>query len=62
VAGQESRCHTASIRELLFAYGTLRQRDVQLATSGRELDGYLDAIVGYELRYCAPPAARMRKV
>ena len=37
--------------ELLFSYGTLRQRDVQLATFGRELDGYLDAIVGYELDY-----------
>ncbi len=37
--------------ELLFSYGTLRQRDVQLATFGREVDGYLDAIVGYELQY-----------
>jgi gamma-glutamylcyclotransferase (GGCT)/AIG2-like uncharacterized protein YtfP len=35
--------------ELLFSYGTLRQRDVQLATFGRELDGRLDAIVGFEL-------------
>ncbi len=35
--------------ELLFSYGTVRQRDVQLATFGRELDGYADAIVGYEL-------------
>jgi gamma-glutamylcyclotransferase (GGCT)/AIG2-like uncharacterized protein YtfP len=35
--------------ELLFSYGTLRQRDVQLATFGRELDGRLDAIVGYAL-------------
>jgi hypothetical protein len=26
--------------ELLFSYGTLRQREVQLATFGRELDGY----------------------
>jgi gamma-glutamylcyclotransferase (GGCT)/AIG2-like uncharacterized protein YtfP len=39
------------VTELLFSYGTLRQRDVQLATFGRELDGYLDAIVGYELDY-----------
>jgi gamma-glutamylcyclotransferase (GGCT)/AIG2-like uncharacterized protein YtfP len=37
--------------ELLFSYGTLRQRDVQLATFGREVDGHLDAIVGYELQY-----------
>ena len=37
--------------ELLFSYGTLQQRDVQLATFGRELGGYLDAIVGYELQY-----------
>ena len=35
--------------ELLFSYGTLRQRDVQLTTFGRELDGRDDAIVGYEL-------------
>ncbi|HZA09670.1 gamma-glutamylcyclotransferase family protein [Mycobacterium sp.] len=36
---------------LLFSYGTLRQREVQLATFGRELDGHADAIVGYELDY-----------
>lgn len=34
---------------LLFSYGTLRQRDVQLATFGRALEGRQDAIVGYEL-------------
>ena len=34
---------------LLFSYGTLRQRDVQIATFGHELDGRPDAIVGYEL-------------
>ena len=37
--------------ELLFSYGTLRQRDVQLSTFGRELDGRPDAIVGYELHH-----------
>ena len=37
--------------ELLFSYGTLRQREVQVATFGRELDGDADAIVGYELDY-----------
>ena len=37
--------------ELLFSYGTLRQREVQLSTFGRELDGRPDAIVGYELDY-----------
>ena len=37
--------------ELLFSYGTLRLREVQLATFGRELDGYVDAIIGYELDY-----------
>ena len=37
--------------QLLFSYGTLRQRDVQLSTFGRELDGRPDAIVGYELDY-----------
>lgn len=33
----------------LFAYGTLRQREVQLATWGRALDGSPDALVGYRL-------------
>jgi gamma-glutamylcyclotransferase (GGCT)/AIG2-like uncharacterized protein YtfP len=37
--------------ELLFSYGTLRQREVQLRTFGRQLDGRPDAIVGYELDY-----------
>jgi gamma-glutamylcyclotransferase (GGCT)/AIG2-like uncharacterized protein YtfP len=36
---------------LLFSYGTLRQREVQLTTFGRELDGHVDAIVGFELDY-----------
>ncbi|MET0898651.1 MAG: gamma-glutamylcyclotransferase family protein [Mycobacterium sp.] len=35
--------------ELLFSYGTLRQRDVQLAVFGRELSGRPDAIVGFDL-------------
>jgi gamma-glutamylcyclotransferase (GGCT)/AIG2-like uncharacterized protein YtfP len=42
---------TIAVTELLFSYGTLRQRDVQLSTFGRELDGRPDAIVGYELDY-----------
>lgn len=37
--------------ELLFSYGTLRQRDVQLSTFGRELAGADDAIVGYRLEW-----------
>lgn len=37
--------------ELLFSYGTLRQREVQLTTFGRELDGRPDAIVGYDLEW-----------
>ena len=36
---------------LLFSYGTLRQREVQLTTFGRELNGRVDAIVGFELDY-----------
>ena len=31
----------------LFSYGTLRQREVQLANFGRELDGKPDALPGY---------------
>ena len=37
--------------ELLFSYGTLRQRDVQLSTFGRLLDGRPDAIVGFDVDY-----------
>jgi gamma-glutamylcyclotransferase (GGCT)/AIG2-like uncharacterized protein YtfP len=33
----------------LFSYGTLQQREVQLANYGRELDGQPDALIGYEL-------------
>lgn len=33
----------------LFSYGTLQQREVQLATFGRELVGMPDAMVGYRL-------------
>jgi gamma-glutamylcyclotransferase (GGCT)/AIG2-like uncharacterized protein YtfP len=51
VANRTAGCYEPSMSELLFSYGTLRQRDVQLATFGREVDGYLDAIVGYELQY-----------
>jgi len=34
---------------ILFSYGTLQQRDVQLTTFGRVLEGRSDAIVGYEV-------------
>jgi gamma-glutamyl AIG2-like cyclotransferase len=51
VADLEHGCYAASVSELLFSYGTLRQPDVQLATFGRELDGHLDAIIGYDLDY-----------
>ena len=51
VAARDGGCYAASVSELLFSYGTLRQRGVQLATFGRELDGYVDAVVGYELDY-----------
>lgn len=33
----------------LFAYGTLQQREVQLANYGRPLDGVPDALAGYRL-------------
>ena len=35
--------------ERLFAYGTLQQETVQLATFGRRLKGKPDALVGYRL-------------
>jgi gamma-glutamylcyclotransferase (GGCT)/AIG2-like uncharacterized protein YtfP len=33
--------------QLLFSYGTLQQRDVQLATFGRELQGTADQLLGF---------------
>lgn len=33
--------------QLLFSYGTLQQRDVQLATFGRVLHGNADQLVGF---------------
>lgn len=33
----------------LFSYGTLQQRDVQLANYGRELSGLADTLTGYRL-------------
>lgn len=33
----------------LFSYGTLQQREVQLATYGRPLDGESDVLLGYRL-------------
>lgn len=47
--GRLNRTVTFPPTEWLFSYGTLRQRDVQLATFGRELAGQHDAIVGFEL-------------
>lgn len=34
--------------ELLFSYGTLQQKAVQLATFGRELSGTKEVLVGYQ--------------
>ncbi len=34
---------------LLFSYGTLRQKSVQMATFGRILQGSADQLVGFEL-------------
>ena len=36
--------------ELLFSYGTLQHKRVQIANFGRELTGRPDAIVGYKRR------------
>ncbi|MES2126881.1 MAG: gamma-glutamylcyclotransferase family protein [Pseudomonadota bacterium] len=33
--------------QLLFSYGTLQQREVQLATFGRELLGIADQLIGF---------------
>jgi gamma-glutamylcyclotransferase (GGCT)/AIG2-like uncharacterized protein YtfP len=37
------------VTQLLFSYGTLRQRNVQVSVFGRELEGWADAIVGFDL-------------
>ena len=37
------------IMEKLFSYGTLQQKNVQVDTFGRELDGEKDALFGYYL-------------
>jgi gamma-glutamylcyclotransferase (GGCT)/AIG2-like uncharacterized protein YtfP len=33
---------------LIFSYGSLREERVQLSTFGRRLEGWADAVVGYE--------------
>ena len=38
---------TASRTVLLFSYGTLQTKDVQIATFGRELTGREDSLPGY---------------
>ena len=49
VADGGDGCYAPPMSERLFSYGTLRQREVQRATFGRELDGYANAVIGYEL-------------
>ncbi len=44
-------------RVLLFSYGTLQKRSVQIATFGRELKGRSDALPGFTLRKVPVPAA-----
>lgn len=38
---------TAVTTVLLFSYGTLQHKDVQIATFGRELTGRKDSLLGY---------------
>ncbi|MBI4909289.1 MAG: gamma-glutamylcyclotransferase [Acidobacteria bacterium] len=40
---------SSTAKELLFSYGTLQRKDIQIATFGRELDGREDALSGYAL-------------
>ncbi len=35
--------------EPLFSYGTLQNAEVQLETFGRELEGFVDVLLGYQL-------------
>src|ERR1041385_5563293 len=41
--------------ELLFSYGTLQKRDVQISHFGRELRGREDALPGHTRRVMAVP-------
>lgn len=36
-------------QEPLFSYGTLRYKEVQISTFGRELEGHPDTLKGYKL-------------
>jgi hypothetical protein len=48
------KTHNMSIPTvLLFSYGTLQKRDIQIAHFGRELTGWEDALPGYALRITA---------
>jgi gamma-glutamylcyclotransferase (GGCT)/AIG2-like uncharacterized protein YtfP len=40
---------TSNPTVLLFSYGTLQDKDVQIANFGRELTGHEDALPGYHL-------------
>jgi gamma-glutamylcyclotransferase (GGCT)/AIG2-like uncharacterized protein YtfP len=44
---------------LLFSYGTLQKKDVQMATFGRELSGRDDALLGFRRRISAVPDPRV---
>jgi hypothetical protein len=47
--------------QLLFSYGTLQQRDVQLATFGRALQGSVDHLIGFHmamLKIASPEVVR----
>lgn len=44
---------TATPTVLLFSYGTLQKKDVQIAHFGRELNGRQDALPGYARRMVA---------
>ncbi len=37
-------------KELLFSYGTLQLKTVQLETFGRELVGFKDSLLGYRIK------------
>ena len=44
---------------LLFSYGTLQKKDVQIANFGRELAGRSDALPGYTRHMSAVPDPRV---
>jgi len=61
--------HRGAANELLFSYGTLQLREVQLATFGRSVEGQPDALAGYRMEMIriheegfSPPEGELHRI